>query len=76
MCTLTEKAAVDYMANNGETPMSVALACGNTKLNVLKLLRYFTEEPTWEHSATMAVLMLKELVVYHHLECSIVDIKE
>ena len=62
-----DKATTDY----GTTPLSIASS--NGKLYVVKLLRYFTK-PTSEHSVTIAMLMLKELVVYHHLEClSIID---
>ena len=58
---LQHGAAADYLANNGETPLSFALSKG--KLDVVDLLRYFTE-PTSEHSVTMAILLLKEMVVY------------
>ena len=69
---LQHEAASEHIANNGETPLSVALSKGN--LDVVKLLRCFTE-PTSEHSVTMAMLMLKDLVVYHHLEClSIIEL--
>ena len=58
---LQHGAAADYIANNGETPLSVALSQG--KHGVVDLLRYFTE-PTSEHSVTMAILMLQEMALY------------
>ena len=72
MALLKHGAAADFMTNYGETPLSIALSKRNR--DVVKLLRYFTE-PTSEHSVSMAMPMLKELVVYHHLEClSIIEL--
>ncbi len=69
---LKHGAAVEHMVMNRQTPLSIASS--NGKLDVAELMRYFTE-PTLERSVTMAMLMLKELVVYHHLEClSIIEL--
>lgn len=55
---LQHRAFADHIANNGETSLSVALAC--RKHDVFELLRYFTK-PTLEHSVTMAIVMRKEI---------------
>jgi hypothetical protein len=68
---LQHGAAADKAMTGGRTPLSIASSQGYH--DVVKLLRYFTK-PSSEHSVTMAMLMLEELVVYHHLEClSIID---
>lgn len=51
----------------------IFVAILNKRKKVINILCYFTN-PTLQHSVAMA-LMLKELVVYHELEClSIIEL--
>ena len=68
VCTLLRHGAIaDYVANNGNTPYSIASL--HSKHVVVNLLNYYIK-PTAHHSLCMAMMLMEEIWVYYLLDCT------